>query len=79
MKMHPSKGMPIYCAIIKRTAGRETDRVDETPTPGSFELEETPPDGHTMALVASSHAINPSMFKKLPYDHLNRVLKKRTS
>lgn len=29
-----------------------------------------PPDGHTMALVASSHAINPSMFTKLPYDTL---------
>ncbi len=26
------------------------------------------PDGHTLALVASSHAINPSMMKKLPYD-----------
>jgi tripartite-type tricarboxylate transporter receptor subunit TctC len=26
------------------------------------------PDGHTLALVASSHAINPSMYKKLPYD-----------
>ena len=26
------------------------------------------PDGHTLALVASSHAINPSMFKHLPYD-----------
>jgi tripartite-type tricarboxylate transporter receptor subunit TctC len=26
------------------------------------------PDGHVLALVASSHAINPSMFKKLPYD-----------
>ena len=26
------------------------------------------PDGHTMALVASSHAINPSMVKKLPFD-----------
>jgi tripartite-type tricarboxylate transporter receptor subunit TctC len=26
------------------------------------------PDGYTLALVASSHAINPSMFKKLPYD-----------
>jgi tripartite-type tricarboxylate transporter receptor subunit TctC len=28
------------------------------------------PDGHTLALVASSHAINPSMVKKLPYDTL---------
>jgi tripartite-type tricarboxylate transporter receptor subunit TctC len=26
------------------------------------------PDGHTLALVASSHAINPSMAKKLPFD-----------
>jgi tripartite-type tricarboxylate transporter receptor subunit TctC len=28
------------------------------------------PDGHALALVASSHAINPSMFKKLPFDTL---------
>ena len=28
------------------------------------------PDGHTLALVASSHAINPSMVKKLPFDTL---------
>ena len=28
------------------------------------------PDGHTLALVASSHAINPSMFKTLPFDTL---------
>ncbi len=26
------------------------------------------PDGHTLALVASSHAINPSMVKRLPFD-----------
>ena len=26
------------------------------------------PDGHTLVLVASSHAINPSMFKRLPFD-----------
>lgn len=28
------------------------------------------PDGHTLVLVASSHAINPSMVKKLPFDTL---------
>ena len=26
------------------------------------------PDGHLLGLVASSHAINPSMYKKLPFD-----------
>ena len=29
------------------------------------------PDGHTLALVASSHAINPSMYKTLPFDSVS--------
>jgi len=35
---------------------------------GTDFIAKAPPDGHTLVLVASSHAINPSMFKKLPYD-----------
>jgi tripartite-type tricarboxylate transporter receptor subunit TctC len=35
---------------------------------GTEAMARSTPDGHTLALVASSHAINPSMFKKLPYD-----------
>ncbi len=35
---------------------------------GTEYVAKSAPDGHTLALVASSHAINPSMFKKLPYD-----------
>ena len=35
---------------------------------GTEIVAKAPPDGHTLALVASSHAINPSMFRKLPFD-----------
>jgi tripartite-type tricarboxylate transporter receptor subunit TctC len=41
-----------------------------TGTIGTDFVARAAPDGHTLALVASSHAINPSMFKKLPYDTL---------
>jgi len=37
---------------------------------GSDRVAKAVPDGHTLALVASSHAINPSMYKKLPFDTL---------
>lgn len=37
---------------------------------GSDFVARAAPDGHTLALVASSHAINPSMVKKLPFDTL---------
>lgn len=35
---------------------------------GTQAVATAPPDGHMLALVASSHAINPSMMKKLPFD-----------
>jgi len=37
---------------------------------GTEVVSRAPPDGHTLALVASSHAINPSITKKLPFDTL---------
>ena len=35
---------------------------------GSDQVAKAVPDGHTLALVASSHSINPSLYKKLPFD-----------
>ena len=35
---------------------------------GTDFVAKAPADGHTLALVASSHAINPSMYSKLPFD-----------
>lgn len=28
----------------------------------------SPPDGHTLLLISTTHAVNPSLFQKLPYD-----------
>ena len=44
------------------------NRGGATGTIGTDAVAKAAPDGHTLALVASSHAINVSMFKKLPYD-----------
>ena len=44
------------------------NRAGATGTTGTDFVAKAAPDGHTLALVASSHAINPSMFKKLPFD-----------
>ena len=35
---------------------------------GTDRVAKAAPDGYTLALVASSHAINPSLYKKLPFD-----------
>jgi tripartite-type tricarboxylate transporter receptor subunit TctC len=37
---------------------------------GTDAVAKAAPDGHTLALVASSHAINPSMQKSIPFDTL---------
>ena len=44
------------------------NKAGATGTIGTQAVATAAPDGHTLALVASSHAINPVMFKKLPYD-----------
>ena len=37
---------------------------------GTDRVAKAAPDGHTLVLVASSHSINPSVMKKLPFDTL---------
>ncbi len=46
------------------------NRAGATGIIGTDLVAKSPPDGQMLALVASSHAINPSMVKKLPYDTL---------
>jgi hypothetical protein len=41
--------------------------TNKTGTIGEDYVAKSPPDGYTLVLAASSHAINPTMFK-LPYD-----------
>lgn len=41
--------------------------------PGTAALVKAAPDGNTIAFVSNNHAVNPSVFKKLPYDSLNDI------
>ncbi|WPB57449.1 tripartite tricarboxylate transporter substrate binding protein [Xylophilus sp. GOD-11R] len=44
------------------------NRTGATGIIGTDLVAKSPPDGYNLVLVASSHAINPSMVKKLPFD-----------
>ena len=44
------------------------NKAGATGVVGTQFVAHAPPDGHTLLLVSSAHAINPVMFKKLPYD-----------
>lgn len=59
-KLTESTGQPV---VIDNKAGA-------TGIIGTDFVAKSVPDGHTLALVASSHAINPSMKKVLPFDTL---------
>ena len=39
-------------------------------TTGTVALVKAAPDGNTIAVVSNNHAVNPSVFKKMPYDNL---------
>lgn len=40
---------------------------------GTQALIKSPPDGNTIAFVSNNHAVNPSVFRKMPYDSLNDI------
>ncbi|MFD1840590.1 tripartite tricarboxylate transporter substrate binding protein [Paracidovorax cattleyae] len=40
---------------------------------GTQTLIKAAPDGNTVAIVSNNHAVNPSVFKKLPYDSLHDI------
>jgi tripartite-type tricarboxylate transporter receptor subunit TctC len=40
---------------------------------GTSALVKSAPDGNTIAFISNNHAVNPSVYKKLPYDSLNDI------
>ncbi|MDH0739690.1 tripartite tricarboxylate transporter substrate binding protein [Achromobacter spanius] len=41
--------------------------------PGTRQLVSAKPDGYTLAIVSSNHAINPSLYKSMPYDSVKDI------
>jgi tripartite-type tricarboxylate transporter receptor subunit TctC len=67
---------------VARIVGRELNAqmgqpvvIDNRPgangTTGTHEVVKAAPDGHTLLIVSSSFAVNPSIYRRLPYDPLN--------
>ncbi len=40
---------------------------------GTQAIVKAPPDGNTIGVVSNNHAVNPSVFKKVPYDSINDI------
>ena len=47
------------------------NRAGANGTIGADIAAKAPPDGYTLSMISSSHSVNPSIMKKLPYDLIN--------
>jgi tripartite-type tricarboxylate transporter receptor subunit TctC len=54
-------------------AGRDREPAGCRRHLGHQQLVKAAPDGNTIAFVSNNHAVNPSVFKKMPYDTLTDV------
>jgi tripartite-type tricarboxylate transporter receptor subunit TctC len=50
------------------------NRAGANGTIGADIAAKAPPDGYTLSMISSSHSVNPSIMKKLPYDLVNDLL-----
>jgi tripartite-type tricarboxylate transporter receptor subunit TctC len=73
----PASGADIAGRIVGRQLGdmwKQTVLVDNRPGAGgqigTQIVVRAAPDGHTLLVQSSSHAVNPSIYKALPYDSL---------
>ncbi len=61
-------------AALGRALGGQPVVIENLPGAGGITgtqaLVKAAPDGHTIAFVSNNHAVNPSVFRKMPYDGL---------
>ncbi|MDD2545439.1 MAG: tripartite tricarboxylate transporter substrate-binding protein [Burkholderiaceae bacterium] len=64
-------------AALSRALGGQPVVIENLPGAGGITgtaaLVKAAPDGHTVAFISNNHAVNPSVFKNLPYDSLNDI------
>jgi tripartite-type tricarboxylate transporter receptor subunit TctC len=64
-------------AALSKELGGQAVVIENLPGAGGITgtsaLVKAAPDGNTIAFVSNNHAVNPSVFKKMPYDSLNDV------
>ena len=64
--------------VVVSTAAAMLSCAGASAVIGTELLAKSPPDGHTLMLVYSTHATNPIFIPKLPYDTLNDLDRKST-
>jgi tripartite-type tricarboxylate transporter receptor subunit TctC len=62
---------------LTKALGGQTLVIENLPGAGGItgtaSLVKAAPDGNTIALVSNNHVVNPSVYKKMPYDSLNDI------
>ena len=62
---------------LSRALGGQAVVIENLPGAGGITgtqaLVKAAPDGHTVAFISNNHSVNPSVFKKLPYDSLGDI------
>jgi len=62
---------------LTKALGGQTIVIENLPGAGGItgtaSLVKAAPDGNTIALVSNNHVVNPSVYKKMPYDSLNDI------
>src|SRR5690242_14608136 len=62
---------------VTKALGGQTLVIENLPGAGGItgtaSLVKAAPDGNTIALVSNNHVVNPSVYKKMPYDSLNDI------
>jgi tripartite-type tricarboxylate transporter receptor subunit TctC len=62
---------------LSKALGGQPVMIDNLPgaggVTGTSAIVKAAPDGNTIGVVSNNHAVNPSVFKKLPYDSVNDI------
>jgi tripartite-type tricarboxylate transporter receptor subunit TctC len=62
---------------ISKALGGQPIVIENLPgaggTTGTIQLVKAAPDGQTIGVVSNNHVVNPSVFKKMPFDALNDI------
>ncbi|HZY19205.1 MAG TPA: tripartite tricarboxylate transporter substrate binding protein [Ramlibacter sp.] len=73
----PGSGVDVTIRSVQNALSRELKQtvvIENLPGAGGItgtaQLVKAAPDGRTIAFVSNNHAVNPSIFKKMPYDNL---------
>lgn len=80
LPLSPGSGVDVTIRSAQRALSRELDRpvvVENLPgvggITGTAQLVRAAPEGRTIAFVSNNHVVNPSLYRKMPFDSLSDI------